>query len=214
MHRFAIVRFIRFTLLAVFAMVFDPSPSSAAAATVGYPDRPLRLLVPNAPGSATDTIGRIVGAGLSDVVGQSVLIDNRAGAGGLIAMEIGRKAIPDGYTIIFATPALTIAPFLQEKPPFDPLRDFDFVLMLGRTPNVLVVSPQLPVKNVAELIELARAKKSQVNMASAGAGSQSHLAGFLMMTQGKFESLHVPYKGAAASAAAVVAGESHWILTP
>ncbi len=202
----------RITLAAIALIgLLDASGTRAQAA---WPDRPIRLLVPNAPGSATDTIGRIVAAGLSEVVGQSVLIDNRAGASGLIAMEIGRKAIPDGYTIIFATPALTIAPLLQEKPPFDPLTAFEFVLLLGRTPNALAVHPQLPVKTVAELIDLARAKKGQLNMASAGAGSQSHLAGFLLLTQGKFDALHVPYKGATAAAAAVVSGESHWILTP
>jgi tripartite-type tricarboxylate transporter receptor subunit TctC len=188
--------------------------AACALAQPAWPDRPIRLLVPNAPGSATDTIGRITAAGLSEVVGQSVLIDNRAGASGLIAMEIGRKAIPDGYTIIFATPALTIAPYLQEKPPFDPLAVFNFVLMIGRTPNALAVHPQLPIKTVAELIEMSRTKKGQLNMASAGSGSQSHLAGFLLLTQGKFDGLHVPYKGAAAAAAAVVSGESHWILTP
>jgi len=183
-------------------------------AAAPYPERPIRMLVPNAPGSATDTLGRIVAAGLADVVGQSVLIDNRAGASGLIAMEIGRKAVPDGYTIIYATPALTIAPFLQDKPPFDPVSVFQFVLMLGRTPNALAVNTQLPVKSVADLIELSRAKKGQINMASAGAGSQSHLAGAMLLTQGRFEGLHVPYKGAPAAAASVVSGESHWILTP
>jgi tripartite-type tricarboxylate transporter receptor subunit TctC len=170
--------------------------------------------VPNAPGSATDVIGRIVANGLAEELGQPVLIDNRAGASGLIAMEIGRKALPDGYTIVFATPALTIAPSLQPKPPFDPASAFEFVLMLGRTPNALAVGADLPVKSVADLVALARAKKGQLNMASAGAGSQSHLAGSMLMTQARMDALHVPYKGATAAAAAVAAGESHWILTP
>jgi tripartite-type tricarboxylate transporter receptor subunit TctC len=179
-----------------------------------WPDRPIRMLVPNAPGSATDVIGRFVAAGLSEETGQPVLIDNRAGASGLIAIEIGRKALPDGYTIVFATPALTIAPALQPTPPFDPVQAFEFVLMVGRTPNALAVNPDLPVKSVADLVALARAKKGSMNMASAGAGSQSHLAGFMMLTQGKFDALHVPYKGATAAVAAVASGESQWILTP
>lgn len=205
---------------ALFGILAAAVPGSAAAQggtpapRAAWPDRPIRLLVPNAPGSATDVIGRVVAAGLAEEAGQPVLIDNRAGASGLIAMEIGRKAVPDGYTIVFATPALTIAPALQPTPPFDPVTAFDYVLMLGRTPNALVVNPDLPVKSVADLLALARARKGQLNMASAGAGSQSHLAGMLMMTSGKIESLHVPYKGASAAAAAVATGESHWFLTP
>lgn len=204
-------------IAAVFAGAL-PGAALAQAASIlprgSYPERPIRLLVPNAPGSATDVIGRVVAAGLSEEAGQPVLIDNRAGASGLIAMEIGRKSVPDGYTIVFATPALTIAPALQPAPPFDPVLAFEFVLMIGRTPNALVVHPELPVRTVGELLALARAKKGQLNMASAGAGSQSHLAGMLMMTSAKIESLHVPYKGASAAAAAVATGESHWFLTP
>lgn len=191
-----------------------PAAAASPPARQAWPDRPVRLLVPNAPGSATDVIGRVVAAGLAEEAGQSMVIDNRAGASGLIAMEIGRKAVPDGYTIVFATPALTIAPALQPVPPFDPATAFEFVLMIGRTPNALVVNPDLPVKSVADLLALARARKGQLNMASAGAGSQSHLAGMLMVAQGKIESLHVPYKSASAAAAAVASGESHWFLTP
>jgi tripartite-type tricarboxylate transporter receptor subunit TctC len=201
--------------LSIAGLLQATSALGAAPAPRGsYPDRPIRLLVPNAPGSATDVIGRVVAAGLSEETAQPVLIDNRAGASGLIALEIGRSALPDGYTMVFATPAITIAPALQPRPAFDPLLAFDFVLMLGRTPNALAVTPDLPVKSVADLVAMARAKKGQLNMASAGAGSQSHLAGSMMLTQGKIDALHVPYKSASAAAAAVASGESHWILTP
>src|SRR3954469_18315765 len=180
-----------------------------------YPNRPIRMLVPNAPGSSVDTLGRIFAQALTNISGQQVVIDNRAGAGGVLGMEIGKNANPDGYTVISAsTAAMTIAPHIQSRLPFDPLKDYEFVSLFGITPNVLVVTPSLPVKSVKEVIEYCRAKNGQVNMASAGPGSQSHLAGVLLLSLGKFQSLHVPYKGGGASVAAVVAGESQWTVTP
>lgn len=180
-----------------------------------WPVKPVRLLMPNAPGSAIDTLGRIVAQKLGEVLGQQVIIDNRAGAGGVIGMEIGKNANPDGYTVIFASPpSLTVAPYLLAKPPFDPLADFSFVSTLGVTPNLLVVNPTLPIRSLAEFLESVRGGKAKMNMASAGSGSQSHLAGALLMTRGKFESLHIPYKGGGPSVAAVVAGEAQWTITP
>ncbi|MFN7086261.1 MAG: Bug family tripartite tricarboxylate transporter substrate binding protein [Burkholderiales bacterium] len=181
----------------------------------GYPDRPLRLIVPNAPGSSVDTLSRIIANKLGEVIGQQVVVDNRAGAGGIIGMEIAKAATPDGYTLISATTAAsTIAVLLQKKPSFDPLRDYDYVGQFAVTPNVLVVNPALPVKSVKELIDYCKSKQGQVNMASAGAGSQSHLSGAYLLQAGHFESLHVPYKGGGASVASVIAGESQWTLTP
>jgi tripartite-type tricarboxylate transporter receptor subunit TctC len=180
-----------------------------------YPNRPIRMLVPNAPGSSVDTLGRIFAQALTNISGQQVVIDNRAGAGGVLGMEIGKNANPDGYTVISAsTAAMTIAPHIQRRLPFDPVKDYEFVSLFGITPNVLVVNPSLPVKSVKELIDYCRAKNGEVNMASAGPGAQSHLAGVLLMSLGKFNSLHVPYKGGGASVAAVVAGESQWTITP
>ena len=180
-----------------------------------YPNRPIRMLVPNAPGSAVDTLGRIFAQALTNVSGQQVVIDNRAGAGGVLGMEIGKNANPDGYTLLSAsTAAMTIAPHIHRKLPYDPIRDYEYVSLFGITPNVLVVNPSLPVKSVKELIDYCRGKGGQVNMASAGPGSQSHLAGVLLTTLGKFESLHVPYKGGGPSVASVVAGESQWTLSP
>jgi tripartite-type tricarboxylate transporter receptor subunit TctC len=173
------------------------------------------MLVPNAPGSSVDTLGRIFAQAMTNVSGQQVVIDNRAGAGGTLGMEIGKNANPDGYTILSAsTAAMTIAPHIYTRLPFDPLKDYEFVSLFGITPNVLVVNPSLAVKNVKELIEYCRSKNGEVNMASAGPGAQSHLAGILLMSLGKFQSLHVPYKGGGASVAAVVAGESQWTITP
>ena len=201
--------------LAAAAFAISAAPATAADAVKDYPDHPIRMLVPNAPGSSVDTLGRIFAQALTTVGGQQVVIDNRAGAGGTLGMEIGKNANPDGYTILSAsTAAMTIAPHIYSKLPFDPLKDYEFVSLFGITPNVLVVNPSLPVKSVKELLEYCRGKNGQVNMASAGPGSQSHLAGVLLMSLGKFQALHVPYKGGGASVASVVSGESQWTVTP
>ena len=192
-------------------------PNSAAAADLAkdYPDRPIRMLVPNAPGSSVDTLSRIIASKLSEVLGQQIVSDNRAGAGGVIGMEIAKAAIPDGYTLISATTAAsTIAVILQKKPTYDPVKDYDHVVQFAVTPNILVVHPALPIKSVRELIDYCKGKQGQVNMASAGSGSQSHLSGAYFMQAAKFESVHIPYKGGGPSVASVVAGESQWTLTP
>lgn len=189
--------------------------ASAADAAADYPNRPIRLIVPNAPGSSVDTLSRIMANKLPDALGQQVVADNRAGAGGIIGMEIAKSATPDGYTLIAATTAAsTIAVLLQKTPTFDPLKDYEYVVQFAETPNVLVVHPAFPPRTVRELIELAKAKQGQVNMASAGSGSQSHLSGAYFLQAGNFQSLHVPYKGGGASVASVIAGESQWTLTP
>jgi len=185
-----------------------------AAEAPRYPVKPVRMIMPNAPGSGTDTLGRIVAHGLGETLGQQVIIDNRPGAGGTLGMEIGRNANPDGYTVIFASPpALTVAPFVQRRQPFDPMKDFEYITTIGVTPNVLVVSPTSGIGSVSELIDYARARKGAINMASAGPGSQSHLAGALLLSLGRFESLHVPFKGGAA-VPSVMTGESHWSINP
>lgn len=189
--------------------------TAPAALAADYPSRPIRLIVPNAAGAAVDTLGRIFANTLTQVAGQQIVVDNRGGAGGLIGMEIGKDAIPDGYTLLSAsTAAMVIGPHIHKKLPFDPLKDYAFISLFGITPNILVVNPSLPVKSVRELIEYNKSRGGRANMASAGAGSQSHLAGVLFMQLAKSEALHVPYKGGGASVAAVVAGESQWTITP
>jgi tripartite-type tricarboxylate transporter receptor subunit TctC len=191
------------------------APLAAQDAAKGYPDRPIRMLVPNAPGSSVDTLSRIMGNGLTQVLGQQIVIDNRAGAGGVIGMEIAKTSNPDGYTMIAATTAATtIARLLQKNPTFDPLKDYDYVVQFAETPNLLVVNPSLPIKTVKELIDYAKANKGRFNMASAGAGSQSHLSGAYFQQVAHMDSLHVPYKGGGASVASVISGESQWTLTP
>jgi tripartite-type tricarboxylate transporter receptor subunit TctC len=187
----------------------------AAEAVKDYPSRPIRLLVPNGPGSAVDTLTRIVATHMTPAIGQQIVIDNRAGAGGIIGMEIAKDANPDGYTLITATTAATtIARLLQKNARFHPLNDYDYVGQFAVTLNVLVVYPKLPVKSVKELIAYGKSGKKPFNMASAGIGSQSHLSGAYFVQAAKFESLHVPYKGGGPSSGSVAAGESQWTLIP
>lgn len=197
------------------AMLPVGAPAVAAESAKDYPSRPIRLIVPNAPGSAVDTLSRIVGTELSNTIGQQVVMDNRPGAAGIIAMEIAKNATPDGYTLISATTAAsTIARLLQKKALFHPVNDYDYVAQYAVTLNVLVVNPSLPIKSVKDLIAYAKSGKTPFNMASAGAGSQSHLSGAYFQQRAGFQSLHVPYKGGGPSSASVVAGESQWTLIP
>ena len=190
--------------------------AAAGAWAQDYPNRPIRILVPNAPGSSVDTMTRILSTRLGDALGgASVVVENRDGAGGLIGMDVGRKSTPDGYTLITVSNGSgVIAPLLKKARPYETARDFELIGTFAITPNVLVVNPQLPVNSVKELIEYARANRATINMASAGVGSQSHLAGALLMTMANFESLHVPHKGGGPSVASVAAGQTHWTLTP
>lgn len=195
-----------------FALVVALSP---AAQGQDYPARPVRILVPNAPGSSVDTMTRILSTRLGDELGGPVVVENRDGAGGLIGMEAGRVSKPDGYTLICVSNGSgVIAPLLKKAPPYDTGRDFDLIGTFAVTPNVLVVNPQLPVKTMKELIDYARANRATINMASAGVGSQSHLAGMLLMTMANFESLHVPHKGGGPSVNSVAAGQTHWTMVP
>jgi tripartite-type tricarboxylate transporter receptor subunit TctC len=200
-----------FVLLPLF-LAMGVAPVASAQ---DYPNRPIRLIVPNAAGSSVDTLGRIFANALTIAAGQQVVVDNRAGAGGLIGMEIGKDSSPDGYTLVSAsTAAMVIGPHIHKKLPFDPLKDYEFISLFGITPNILVVNPSLPVKTVKDLLEYNKSRGGKVNMASAGVGSQSHLAGVIFMNLGNTQSLHVPYKGGGASVAATVAGESQWTITP
>lgn len=196
----------------VFALLAGLAPAAQAQ---DYPARPVRLLVPNAPGSSVDTMSRILAARLGEALGGSVVVENRDGAGGLIGMDAGKNAKPDGYTLIcVSNGSMLIAPQLKKARPYNALNDFEHIGSFAVTPNVLVVNPQLPVRTVKELIDYARANRASINMASAGIGSQSHLAGVLLMTMANFESLHVPHKGGGPSVNSVAAGQTHWTMVP
>jgi tripartite-type tricarboxylate transporter receptor subunit TctC len=197
--------------LVLLPLLLVAPPAAAADAAQDYPSRPIRLIMGNAPGSSTDTIGRIVSEKLAAALGQPIVVDNRVGAGGTLGMEIGKNAKPDGYTLIVASlGALTISPHIRKDLPYHPINDFEYVVQYVRQGNVLVVNPTLPVKGVKDLI--AHAKGRKINMATQGVGSQSHLNGVALMIKGGFQSLHVPYKGNGPAVAAVAANESQWMF--
>ncbi len=202
-------------LTLMLALAVYGTPASAADAVRDYPVRPIRMIVTNAPGSAVDVLSRIVAVRLGNQLGQQVVVDNRPGAGSALGMDIGKHAAPDGYTLVSApTAALAVAPLIHQKRPYEIVNDYAFISLFAVTPNILAVNPGLPIKTVQDLISYCRTKQGQANMASAGPGSQSHLTGVLLTTMGKFESVHIPYKGGGASVASVVAGESQWTITP
>ena len=189
--------------------------AQAADPVKDYPDRPVRMMMPNAPGSANDTMGRILAAKLGNALGQQIVVDNRAGAGGVLGMEIGKNAIPDGYTLVSpSTAATSIAPHIHKTLPYDPVKDYEFISLFAVMPNILVVNPGQPPKTVREFIDYAKTMGSKLNMASAGTGAQSHLSGTAFMIAAGFESVHVPYKGGGPSVGATVAGEAQWTFTP
>ena len=161
-----------------------------------YPTKAIRVVVPYAPGGATDLTARLVGQKMQEAMKQNVLVDNRPGAGGVIGADMVAKAAPDGYTLLIAVPAeLVILPHLQ-KMPYDVARDFAPVSLAVVTPLVLVVHPSLPVKSVKELVAFVRARPKQLSYASAGTGGVQHLAGELLKITMKLDMTHVPYKGA------------------
>ncbi|MEO7640386.1 MAG: tripartite tricarboxylate transporter substrate binding protein [Ramlibacter sp.] len=206
----------RRTILAAGATVAAAglAPFSAIAQAV-FPQRPVKFIVPNAPGSSIDTIARILGNQLAQGFPQPIVVDNKAGAAGALGVEVGRTSAPDGYSLIIASSSsVTIAPLLQKAVPYDPQKDFDFITLVALLPNVLVCNPALPVRSVSELIAYCKSRGTSSNMASAGIGSTSHLAGVALQAAGGFQSLHVPYKGGSQGVASVVSGETDWVLTP
>ena len=164
-----------------------------------YPQRAIKMIVPFPPAGATDVVGRIVAQKLSEQLGQSVVVENRPGAGGTIGSDLVAKSAPDGYTILIATSSThSIGPALQ-KLPYDPIRDFAPITHVANVPNVLVVSPKLPVKSVSDLIALARSQPGKLNYASSGIGTIVHLNAELFKMIAKVDIVHVPYKGTALS---------------
>jgi tripartite-type tricarboxylate transporter receptor subunit TctC len=181
--------------------------SAVAAALDDYPTRPIRILVGFSPGGGTDTYARILAPRLAARVGQQVIIDNRAGAGGNIAAQAVAKAPPDGYTLLFISPSHVINPSLQKSLPFDPVADFEPISTVAAGTVVLVVHPALPVKNVKDLIALARSRPGAINFASGGTGSSSQMNVEQFRSLAKIELAHVPYKGTASAIPDLLVGE-------
>ena len=181
---------------------------SAWSAETKYPTRPVRFIVGFLPGGPSDTIARVVGAKLSEALGQPVIVDNRAGAGGNVSADIVADAPPDGHTLLLGTGApLVMAPILGQKIGFDPDRDFAPVSTLGGSMSILAAHPTLPASNVKELIALARAKPGEINYASSGVGVSNHLAAELLSSMANIKLTHIPYKGSGAALPALIGGE-------
>ncbi len=180
---------------------------SGQAASQSYPSKPLRIVVPFSPGGGNDAMARLVGARLTETLGQQVVIENRPGAAGAIASEAVAAAPADGYTIYLVSTNFTAAPSLVRKLPFDTERDFAPITRLGVVPAALITHASLPVRSAKELIALARARPGQVTFGSAGVGSGSHLGGELFKMLAGIDMLHVPYKGSALVTTALLSGE-------
>jgi tripartite-type tricarboxylate transporter receptor subunit TctC len=204
--------------LAVSAIVLPClNPGAATAAQPGdYPNKPIRFIVAQTPGSSIDAISRVVATRMGELLGQQFVVDNRTGAGGIIAGSIVATAEPNGYTLLSASLSSQInGPLLYSKhTTYDPLKDFASVGPFAVTQNVLVTNPQAPYRSVRELIAYAKANPGKINWANSGTGFQSHLAGVLFTHMANIDVLHVPYKGAGLSVPAVISGESHVTLGP
>jgi tripartite-type tricarboxylate transporter receptor subunit TctC len=181
-------------------------PLSVAAAD--YPARAIRMVVPFPAGGTTDILGRIAGQKITEALSQQVIIDNRGGAGGNIGTEMVAKAPPDGYTLLTDPGStLTINPHAYSKLGFDPVKDFAPITILAEVPNILEVHPALPVKNVKELIALAKSKPGQINYASTGAGQSTHLSMELFKSMAHIDINHIPYKGSAPALVDLIGGQ-------
>ncbi|HEY1226002.1 MAG TPA: tripartite tricarboxylate transporter substrate binding protein [Ramlibacter sp.] len=185
---------------------------AAAQAADSWPAKPITLVVPFAAGGTTDILGRIVGQKLSEALKQPVVVDNRAGAGGTLGAGLAARAPADGSTFFLATIAHAIAPGLYKSLPYDFEKDLDPVGLVATTPNVLIVHPSVPAKNVAELVAYIKAHPGQVNYGSAGPGSTEHLAGELFRTMTGTQITHVPYKGGAPMMTDLMAGQIQMAL--
>jgi tripartite-type tricarboxylate transporter receptor subunit TctC len=178
-----------------------------------YPSRPVRIVVPFAPGGAVDLVARAMAPRLNEAFGQSVIVDNRSGAGGTIGTDIVAKARPDGHTLLVASMGVAVNAVLYPKLPYDTLKDLAPVTTLGEQPNIVVVHPSVAAKSMGELLALARAKPGQVTYGSGGVGSNSHLATVLLVQMARVEWLHVPYKGLGPAVAELVGGQVNVVVS-
>ena len=193
------------TLLSTYAIAQKPADA--------WPSRPLRLIIPASPGGGADTLARVLAPRLTERLGQPVVLDNRSGASGTIAMEMTARSAPDGYTLILTqSTSSVIAPAIYEKLPYDTLRDLAPVTLVAEVPHVLLVNAALPVNTLKDLIALARSRP--INYASSGIGAASHFSGEMLDRAAGIMTVHLPYKGAGPALAAVIGGEAQMSSTP
>jgi tripartite-type tricarboxylate transporter receptor subunit TctC len=182
--------------------------ASGLASAQGFPNKPIRMIVPYPPGGPTDVQARVVAQKLGDLLGQPVVIENRAGAGGMLGSKVVATAEPDGYTLLMgASGPQALGPLMAKEPPYDPVKDFTPISLVSYSPLMLVLHPKVQAKSVKELIELAKSKPGGLNYGSFGNGTMAHLAGELFKTMANVSIEHVPYKGSAPAVAALLGGE-------
>jgi tripartite-type tricarboxylate transporter receptor subunit TctC len=186
--------------------------ASRAGADTGYPNRPVRTVVPFPPGGTTDVIGRIAADGLGTELGQQFYIDNRGGAGGTLGADTVAKSKPDGYSLLVFHSGLTYGPALFKHLNYDVLKDFTPISLLGVAPSVLVITPSLPFHSVADLIAAAKNKLGEINYGSAGVGSSGHLAVELFQSVAGVKVTHIPFRGGGPSVLAVIAGQVQFMI--
>lgn len=196
--------------MARFYLILAAAWFAATTFAADYPSRPIRFVVPYPPSGAADIVARIVAQKLGDSLGATVVVDNRAGAGGNLGTDLVAKAAPDGYTLLMGNVGpLAINVSLFKRLPYDPLKDLAPVSFMVAYPNVLVVNPSLPAKSVSELVALAKSRPGQLSYASAGTGSSTHLAAELLKSMAAINMAHVPYKGGGQAIIDVMAGQVH-----
>lgn len=189
------------------ALLLSGATPAPAQNTPRWPSRPVRMIVPQPPGGSTDVIARAIAQRMSDALGQSVIIDNRPGAGTIVGVEIVANAAPDGHTLLAVASSYTIIPALHKKLPFDPVRDLAPVTQFATVPHLLVVHPSVRANSVKELIALAKATPGKLNYASSGFGTSTHMAAELFMFMSGVNMVHITYKGGASSMVAMLGGE-------
>jgi len=186
---------------------------SSAAAAQTWPAKPVRVIAPFAAGGAADTLGRTIGAKLTDSLGQNFVVENRAGAGGVIGSDIAAKSAPDGYTLVISGVASHVVAPAIGKVPFDPIKDFTHIALIGGPPAVFAVHPSLPARDLRAFVALAKARAGELTYGSPGNGTQGQLVAELFKRSSGIDIRHVPYKGASLAVVDVIAGHIHSICT-
>jgi len=198
-----------------FFLLLLASFTQAQNVETNYPSKPIRIIIPQSSGSATDTLIRLIAPKLTEQLGQALILENKLGAGGIIGADYVTKSAPDGYTLLIgATSWITIAPHVYSKLSYDSQKDLAPISIFAVGQNVLAVAASSPFMNVKDLVASMKNNPNSLNMASAGIGSTSHLAGEMLTSMANVSAVHVPYKGAGPSVMSLLSGESQWVFTP